>query len=293
MRGTPLRSPVRLAPAAIAIAVTLAIVGAAHSLANAEVQTRAETISPPLDQARGDRGRPSRCPTRKQPGTKFRCIYGDRSAERTVVVLGDSKVMQHFPALHDVALRRGVRLVGLMRAGCPPMVVTFAAACDRWRRRNLRRLRRVDPELVVTSSGVAYRVVRGGKRLNHSRSRPILYRAYVSLLRELVGAGADVAVIVNPPRAPRDPIACVRHNREQLDRCAFERGPRPYHNYVARAARSVKGARRVDVNQAACPGAICPAVINDILVLRDRVHFTATYVRTLVDWLDARLPALD
>lgn len=254
------------------------------------LQTTAETIAPDPSVARGDRGRPDRCPTRSQLGAKLRCIYGKRKSSTNAVVFGDSKVMQYFPALNRVAHRRGWRLVGLMRAGCPPMVVKYAYRCDTWRKRNLRRLDRIDPELVITSAGVRYQVVRNGKRLGRKRSRPLLRRAYIRTLKRLSRNGTRVAVMVNPPRAPHDPRECVMANREQLDACAFERGSAPYETYVTKAAHRAPGAQTVDVNQVACPGRVCPAVMNDILVMRDRVHLTATFVRTLEEWLDEQLP---
>ena len=87
---------------------------------------------------------------------------------------------------------------------------------------------------------------------------------------------------------PSDPLTCVRDNPDRLDRCAFERGRAPYHTYVARAAREA-GVERIDANQVVCPGGVCPAVIGDVLVRRDRIHLTATFTRTLEDWLDGRL----
>lgn len=280
-----------LAGAMVALAVVAGTGGAGAQ--EPEIQTTAETIAPDPHEARGDRGRPERCPSRTELGSKLRCIYGKRRSSTNVVVWGDSKVMQYFPALNHVAHRRNWRLVGLMRAGCPPMTIRrYAYRCDKWRERNLRRLRRIDPELIVTSSSVAYQVVRRGKRLSRKRSRGFLRRAYIRTLRDFRRRGAKVVVVINPPRAPENPVTCVIANREALDVCAFERGPEPYHTYVAKAARRAR-AQRLDINQVACPGAICPAVANDILVFRDRVHLTATYVRSIVDWIDERLPALD
>lgn len=274
--------------AAIAVVASGRIAGAQGP----QIQQSAETITPDPRTARSDRGRPERCPSRTQLGAKLRCIYGKRRADTNLIVYGDSKVMQYFPALNQIAHRREWRLVGLMRAGCPPMPVKYAYRCDTWRERNLRRLRRIDPAVIVTSSGTAYQIVRKGKRLSRKRSGPPLRRSYIRLLRGFVRRGAEVAVMINPPRAPEDPRECVLANRGQLDECAFERGSSPYRNYVTKAARKA-GVVRIDINQAVCPGGICPAVTDDMLVFRDPVHFTATYLRSLTDWIDARVPTVD
>jgi hypothetical protein len=287
------RSTVSVTVAAGAIVALLAVLAAAApaGAATPAVQVTAERIEPDPRVARGDRGRPDGCPSRKQLRSKLRCVYGDRDADTTVVVFGDSKVMQYFPVLDPIAQRRGWRLVGLTRAGCPPMTVRYAFRCDRWRKRALRRLERIDPELVVTGSGIAYQVIAKGRRLGRPASRPILRRAYVRTLRRISGGGAKVAVAINPPRAPSDPPSCVQANRDRLDRCAFERGSEPYRSYVVRAAREAR-VQRLDISQAVCPGGTCPAVIDSVLVQRDRVHLTATFVRTLEPWFDGQLPAI-
>lgn len=276
--------------AALAAAAWASGVGAAGGAGagEVEIQRSSEQIEPDPSIARGDRGRPDGCPSRTQLGAKLRCIYGDRDGELTIVAFGDSTVMQYFQALDAIASRRGWRLVGLTRAGCPPMTVKYAYRCDRWRTRNLRRLARIDPEVVVTSSSIAYQVIAKGRRLSRKKSGPILRRAYVRTLRELKEAGARVVTVVNPPRAPSDPLECVVENRGALDRCAFERGRAPYFTYVARAAREAR-VDRIDANQIACGGGTCPAVIDDVLVRRDRIHLTATFTHTIVDWLGSQL----
>jgi hypothetical protein len=270
-------------------AAALATVVVNATAAAPPIQQTAEVLRPDPSLVRGDRGRPAGCPIRGRAAGPLTCVHGSAGGAPTVVLYGDSKAMQHFPALDAIAERRGWRLVAISRAGCPPMTVRYAHRCDRWRERALRELERIDPALVVTSSGVAYDVVARGRRLSHAASRPILRRAWVSTLRRIARRDRTVAVIANPPRAPRDPVACVSANRDRLDRCAFPRGAAPYRNYVVRGARRA-GVARVDVNQVACPARVCPAVIGDVLVYRDRVHLTATYVLAIAGWIEERLP---
>lgn len=274
----------------LAVAATVLAAVGGDAAATASIQQTAEVVRPDPSRARGDRGRPADCPIRGRADGPLTCIHGSAGGAPTVVLYGDSKAMQHLPALDAIAERRGWRLVAISRAGCPPMTVRFAYRCDRWRERALRELERIDPALVVTSSGVAYAVVARGRRLSLAASRPILRRAWVSTLRRIAGRDRTVAVIANPPRVPEDPVACVMASLDQLDRCAFPRGAAPYRNYVVRGARRA-GVARIDLNPVACPGQVCPAVVGDVLVYRDRVHLTATYVRTIAGWIEERLPA--
>ena len=54
------------------------------------------------------------------------CVYGNPSSKTTVVLFGDSHVMQWFPALNELAKERNWRLVGLTKAACPPAEVHIA-----------------------------------------------------------------------------------------------------------------------------------------------------------------------
>ena len=68
---------------------------------------------------------------------------------------------------------------------------------------------------------------------------------------------------------------------------------------VAETAAARKAKRKVkviDPMDILCPkterGRRCPAVVGNALVYRDTYHVSATYARTLVDWLAPRLPGV-
>jgi hypothetical protein len=259
----------------------------------ARAAVTAGDLRPTPTQADGDRGRvfSDGCLVDQQRTATKRCVYGKRRSPVTAVLFGDSEAMQFFPPLVRIARSRGWRLVTRLRAGCTPADVKFSFRCDRWRDRTLGRIARRDrPNLVVVTGGVAYTVVRNGRRLSSRGSAPSLRRGYARTLRRLRRSGARVAVIKDTPRSPRAIPECVLRHRRRPDRCSFSRSQPTNRAFDRRAAAGVSGARLLDPTPVVCPGATCPAVTGDVLVYRDHVHFTATFAATLTRWLRERLP---
>lgn len=65
-----------------------------------------------------------------------------------------------------------------------------------------------------------------------------------------------------------------------------------YARINTRAARRVQDVTVVDPTPQLCPDGACPPVVGKALVHRNGGHLTATYARTLDQWLDRRLPSL-
>jgi hypothetical protein len=218
-----------------------------------------------------------------------------------VVLFGDSHALQYFPALQDIARRRGWRLVHLAKAACPPSRVRVVSTilrreypeCDRWREHALQRIDRERPAMVVTTGSARYTVVTGGERLDRRASQAALAVGYEPTLERLGAAAAEVIVLRDTPRPPIYVPDCVADAMDDLRRCAFARSaaldvPDP----ITVAARGVPGTRVIDPTGQFCAGTLCPAVIGDVLVYRNSGHVTATYTATMAPWLGRRLPPL-
>ena len=186
------------------------------------------------------------------------------------------------------------------KSACPPAEVSIYGAslrreyreCDEWRERTLRRIvEKENPSLVVTSMLNRYRAREDGKPLDRNASDEALVEGYASTLRKLRSTGAEVALIEDVPRPPRDMPECVYRSLQGLKECAFPRGEAlDYPPINARAAEKVEGVRLIDPTPVLCPEKTCPAVIGDALVYRNGSHITPTYARTIAPWLGERLP---
>jgi hypothetical protein len=253
----------------------------------------AADLRPSPQRADGDRGTvySDGCLVNQESTATKRCVYAKRRAGTRILLFGDSEAMQFFPPLLRLARQRGWKLMTRLRAGCTPAAVNFGPRCNKWRERTVRLITRRDrPGLVVVTFGVAYTAVRNGRRLSSRASAPWLRRGYARTLRRLRRSGARVAVIKDTPRSPREIPDCVMANSGDPARCDFSANQPTNRAFDRKAARRVRGAKLIDPTPEVCPGGTCQVVAGDVLVYRDDVHFTATFMRTLAPWLGERLP---
>ena len=215
------------------------------------------------------------------------------------MLFGDSHAMQYFPALVQVAKRRGWRLVHLAKGGCPPARVRVLypltprenPACDKWRKYALARIEQVEhPALVVVGSSVRYTVLDGDRKLDRGASTRALAAGYVPTLERLRAAAGRVEVLTDAPRPPWNIPECVSGALRKLRRCAFARGPAVARAFAIRdAVARVRGVRTIDPTNQFCLRDVCPAVVGNVLVYRNSGHITASYMVTMRPWLERTL----
>ena len=201
------------------------------------------------------------------------CVYGAKRSSTTVVLFGDSHALQYFPALDRVARHRrlAARRAHKGRAARRPpppcaAVRRYSRACARWRDYAIRRIARERPALIVASGATHYRVYERGRWLGRRASDRALSRGYVATATRLA-AIAPLTVIRDLPcrrstSRPASPPRCTH-----LRRCAFER-PRP--DVISPSVRGIAAVTMLDPLEELCPRRLCPAVIGDVIVYRQR-----------------------
>lgn len=278
--------------------------GAAALREETRPQRKAGALRPdPLDAGR-DRGRlyDDGCLVEPRDTRSGACVYGDRSSKTTVVLFGDSHAMQYFPALEEIAGERGWRVVGLTKAGCPPLAASVwnprlnrdYHECEDWREHTLSRIEDEErPEMVVVSAASYYSVTEDGERLDDADlNRETLQSGYAKVLERLGDTGARVVVIKDLPHAPHDMPDCVSRSLDELDACAFAKSEARGGGFDVRAAEKVEGVQLLDLVPAICPDETCRAVVGDAIVYRGTNHLTATFARTLSPRIGHQLPRL-
>jgi hypothetical protein len=276
----------RLAAAALA-ALVLAVLGVTAAAS-------ARTYVPSFSEVATDKGPVFRdgCLIYTAAVNSPPCHYGEVGSKKKVFVFGDSHSLQWTPALINVAGRRDWELTMLMRKNCTAAMVNTDPVCNRWRQNSLRRIEAERPELVFVASNTAPNtfVRRGGKRLSRAASEPVFRRGmYRSLLR-LRKTGAEVTVMRDLPMS-RDflPSVCVSENPDRPGLCIFPAHRPLAEAYDFAAAKRLRRVQVIDPLPRVCPRHRCRAVQGNVLKYRDRGHISATYSRTLTNWLDARL----
>jgi peptidoglycan/LPS O-acetylase OafA/YrhL len=205
------------------------------------------------------------------------CRLGDPAGTRTIVVMGDSHAAQWIPAVDKIAKDRKWKLISFTKAACPVTRVTILDGgkpyeqCALWREKVLAEIAKLKPDLAITSQS------------NYtSIAQDAMIEGLRSVWSELADEGVRVVAIRNTPYSLFDPRNCLATDP---GKCVNPRSEVEREDIFALAARSVTGVRVVDMNDALCGKDRCPAVVGNIVVLRDNHHLTATYALALAPYL--------
>jgi len=224
------------------------------------------------------------------------CLYGAQSADKTVVVIGDSHTAHWFPAFNKASRAEGWRLHSWSKSSCPSAMMRLwnpykkaeATACHQWRDGIMAKLRAAPrPYLVVLSNSNGYggwTLSADGKSVITGRaSEDEFERGIRESVRLLQDMGHIVAIMRDTPLAdPRYKECMAEHGNDP--KCARTRQRANNQNNVeARVAGDFKGVHLIDVTDRLCGPEICPLVINGMIVYRDDSHMTATFNETLSD----------
>lgn len=216
------------------------------------------------------------------------CVYAGGS--RTILLYGDSKAVQWFEPLEQIALERGYRLVLLIKAGCPVADVEVPTpvlkyTCPPYRDAVVRWIERNQPEVVIVANSYVY------------EATDIEWNDGVeSTIARIAEVAAQVVVIGDNPSSTVDPPACLSDHLTDATECATSRADavRP-----RRLSAEVASARRhrvqfVDTTDWFCTADTCPVVIGNLLVYRDEDHITSPMALFLQPLIEAALaPAFD
>jgi peptidoglycan/LPS O-acetylase OafA/YrhL len=217
--------------------------------------------------------------------TSPRCVFGDRTATRTMVLMGDSHAAQWFPALDQVAKERHYRLESFTKSSCPTADVRTVQVnlkrdyheCDAWRENVLDRIAAEQPELVVMAN---YKRVVTGTQSTVSEDD---WAAGMARTLARIPDGTQVVVLGDTPDFLRSGPDCLSKHIDDPARCAEarDRAVEPDHEVREREAIEADGARYVSTAAWLCPDAECQVLYGDLLLYRDRSHLTTQMAAAL------------
>ncbi|MFB9314468.1 SGNH hydrolase domain-containing protein [Nocardioides plantarum] len=211
-----------------------------------------------------------------------------------VALLGNSLASQWADAMAQVGRDHGWRVTTYLASSCPPtdLVVpdsTFpepgsAKRCHDWGRAVRARMIRQGVDVVVVSAS-------SGSAVDRSQAE----QGYLDYLRPLTTAGVLVEVVRTTPHPSltldSEPPRCLRANIGRYLRCSDSREAwvedDPLYAAGARLRRDRAGL--IDLTDRTCTATTCPSAAGGVLLYRDGLHLTRTYVQTLRPYLDYRL----
>lgn len=223
------------------------------------------------------------------------CEYGPVAAGKTVIAIGDSIGLQWFPAIEAAFVPHNWRLLVVTKSSCPmvdePIFYSRIGrryeVCERWRDAVLRFVRSTRPDLVIMGSTYTY-------DFNETQWREGTQR----ILEAIAGDAGRIAILRSTPTLPFDAPSCLSPRGRLYNWLANEerciapvtRGKRDdVHRWIAEAAEAYENVEIIDLTDTVCPGGLCSAERQGIVVFRDSQHLTASFARSLSGELGRRL----
>jgi len=242
---------------------------------------------------------------RDQPVEQCTVVDGDGLR---VVLMGDSDAWMWVPTFTEIAEQRNWNLSVLTFPRCPwqrhlqvlhPSRFECAEAQEDWYGRAIPEL---DPDLVILAHQALDDPQRGlpfvgpdgrGAYPATAALEPLLTDVSSAALQALERPGREILILEPIPDPPPelDPLSCLSTGAP-AEACSYRAAdePTPLERfYRARAERP--GVSTLDLESVVCPRRpTCDAIVDDIIVKRDRNHLTATFARAVADEVGARIP---
>ena len=198
---------------------------------------------------------------------KETCIYGDVTANRSVVLFGDSHAAQWFPAVDSWAKTRGYRLVVMTKSSCPALALPLrdngafkARLCDEFRRNALAEIRRVKPALVIVGNFEHYSGIKSSD-YSSALNFPFPY-----------------LLIRDTPWPNRDIPSCLT-TKQNCDT--------PLPSTISYQTQSI-----FDPIPSLCDAKKCPAEVDGLVTYRDQTHITVDMSLHLANQLGEKIDSL-
>ncbi|MGI9000306.1 MAG: acyltransferase family protein [Pseudonocardia sp.] len=213
-------------------------------------------------------------------------VQGPGPPALRIVVVGDSHIQQLAGALVPIAQRHNWQLISIVRGACPfstvSEVVPQEADCLAWNTAASATIAELQPDAVVT---LATRDVRPGLT---EHTPP----GFVAQWWRLYETGIPVIAVRDNPRFDFSVPDCVQQHGRDAAQCGMDRGAvyaavPPY----AQLTDVPPNVSFLDVADAVCDPARCPAEIGNVMVYLDDNHLTASYASSMAGLVEERVVA--
>jgi peptidoglycan/LPS O-acetylase OafA/YrhL len=237
------------------------------------------------------------CQVRVNVSTPDVCTFGDKTAKRSILIVGDSKVVQWETALSDLGKREHFKLLQITKSACTFADVnnggTDQTACRAWGKATRDKILELKPNLVI-ESGRHSVALPEGKTGKSQMTQAAMVEGRASLWRSITAAGIPMITLLdNPEPAVESVYECVAEHPKSLNTCSFDKAKGISTSGAPSqlgAAAKVPGVKILDMTDVICPDKTrCAPVIGNVLVYRQGTHITRTYIDSAEPQLAAKL----
>ena len=218
------------------------------------------------------------------------CHFGKKDAAISVAVLGDSHMMALFPAVDELAKKRGWKITTYVRSACPFIGRHFVTArdprekgCDEWN----------DKLRVLLAKEPAFDFVFVTANHKNSLLGTDSYgiETFAMAWQPLIDRGTKVVAVRDIPIMPGALECLQRHQSNPADCAQPANADILGKDLLFEAAKQTPGVYPVDLIPTLCPQNMCQIAIDGYTVLRDHGHLTATFAAQLAPSIEKALEA--
>jgi len=224
------------------------------------------------------------------------CVFGDKSSDTVVALVGDSHSAQWFPLYKALAEKEGFALHVLFKSGCPITTVVpgvsigFSGDCREWSDNAM--------EAVLDMPGLDLFITAATRGYPPFTDRVDDQRVlqYETMLTKITDAGIPALVMRDTPKLSDNAIECLRSSsNEKIRDCGSPKssalGQRP--DLLVKAAEKVDGVSVISINDLLCKKDFCPGVNGDVITYRDSSsHMTTTFAESLAPVLEKQFSGI-
>jgi peptidoglycan/LPS O-acetylase OafA/YrhL len=229
------------------------------------------------------------------------CPRGDPTADRSIVVFGNSHARMWVPAFDQIGKELGFATYYFVKPNCAASLVTVGELipgsppwpeCDDFRAWALDQVASLHPALVVVASSGPNPVLYddAGNKVPKDGIDAAVQGGYVDLFTRLSTLADRTVLLRDVPKSEELPDECLTEKGNDLGDCLFTPLAASVNDAdISAAAAQQTGTQVVDPTRWVCWDGSCPAVVGDTLPYRDRGHLTTVYAAGLSDELEKAL----
>ncbi|MGW1027074.1 acyltransferase family protein [Streptomyces sp. NPDC002577] len=209
------------------------------------------------------------------------CVMGDKTAKKTMVLMGDSHAYQWGNAFNALGLKLHVKVITVIKSGCTPEVYKITredlgreyTECTSWRKTALDKIDQIDPDVIVVTNRAQATTTRAGAQQTFAR---------------LKATGAKLVYLTDTPYPNFSVPDCLAEKSDDIGACTPKSEvviDRAEFRLMEREVAEKYGFKVIDTIPAFCADGYCPAVIGGHVVYWDYSHMSGSYSRSLAPYL--------
>ncbi|NLT56937.1 MAG: acyltransferase [Actinomycetales bacterium] len=232
------------------------------------------------------------------------CSFGPGDAKVHLALFGDSHAMQWFPAVQEIAEKRGWRITTFLKASCGPSLAETVRTtarhqehCRAWAQESIDRIRSDSTITMVVTTAMSNKTWVPMDGFDAYQTGVVGYQRTWDLLS--AGGRRDIVVLRDTPRMEKTVRSCMVGADYPFADCGRSRGSavksrsewkgRPDPLVTAARSSASSAVHYVDLTNRFCTSRRCEAVVGNVLTFADNDHMTVTFARTLVPYLEQPL----